>query len=128
MQTQRLNPETVATPLANYRQVVRKGAIVTTAGMVGIDPDGNLVGEGDIVAQTRKTLDNIRLALEAVGASVADIVKTTVYLTDFAEYKGMNTAFDEFFTDHPPARATVRAELVRPEFLVEIDAIAVVDS
>ena len=128
MQVQRINPESMPTPLANYCQVVRKGPIVTTAGVVAFDANGSIVGMGDMAAQTRQTLENMRLALEAVGASVADVVKTTIYITDFGNYKDMNPVFDEFFGDHPPARATVRADLVLPELLIEMDAMAVIDS
>ena len=127
MQVQRVNPETLSKPMASYCQVVRKGPIVTTAGMVGFSLAGELVGEGDIVAQTRQTLENLKAALEAVGASMSDVIQTTIYLSDFAEYKGMNSVYNEYFGDHPPARATVRADLVLPSLLVEIDAIAVVD-
>ena len=127
MQAQRLNPESVSKPMASYCQVVRKGSIVATAGMVAFDASGNLVGEGDIVAQTRQTLENTKNALEAAGASMKDVIKTTVFITDFANYKGMNSVYNEISHDAPPARATVRVDLALPSLLVEIDAIAVVD-
>ena len=126
MQAQRLRPETLSTPMAAYSQVVRKGNIVTTAGMIALDRDGNLVGEGDIHAQTRQTLENLKTALEAAGASIEDVIKTTIFLSDFANYKGMNEVYNEYFRDNPPARATVGAKIVLPTLLVEIDAIAVV--
>lgn len=127
MAIERFNPPTMMTPLGSYCQATRHGALVMTAGVAAIDRDGKIVGPGDIVAQTRATLDNLRLALEAAGASLADVMKVTVYLADFAHYKGFNQAFDEVFADRAPARATVRADLVLPELLVEIDAIAVTD-
>ena len=127
MEAQRVNPDTLSTPLAAYSQVVRKGQFVTTAGLIAIDADGNLVGEGDIEAQTRQTIENMKHALEAVGASLSDVIKTTLYLSDLTNYKAMNAVYNEYFAAHPPARATVGAELVRPSLLFEMDAIAVLD-
>jgi reactive intermediate/imine deaminase len=114
-------------PLGSYCQSARRGNIVATAGVAAVNSAGQVVGGTDIVEQTRATLDNLKLALEAAGASIADVIKVTVFLTDFANYKGFNRAFDEYFADNPPARATVRADLVIPALLVEIDAIAVLD-
>ena len=128
MDAQRINPEGLSTPMAAYSQVVRKGNMVTTAGMIALDRDGNLVGEGDIRAQTRQTLENLKTALEAAGASLQDVIKTTIFLSDFANYPGMNEVYNEYFSDCPPARATVGAEVVLPTLLVEIDAIAVVET
>ena len=128
MQVQRLNPPSLMKPIGSYCQVARKGNIVTVAGMVAIDASGNLVGAGDIRAQTRKVLENMQTALVAAGAKVTDVLKTTVYLSDFSNYKGMNEIFDEVFKSCPPARATIRADLYKPEWLIEIDAIAVADS
>ena len=126
MEAQRLNPNSLSTPMAAYSQVVRKGNIVTTAGMISLNGEGKVVGEGDIGAQTRQTLENLKTALEAAGATIQDVIKTTIFVSDFANYKGMNEVYNEYFQDHPPARATVRADIVLPTLLVEIDAIAVV--
>ena len=127
MEAQRVNPDTLSTPLVAYSQVVRKGQFVTTAGLIAIDADGNLVGEGDIEAQTRQTIENMKHALEAVGASLKDVIKTTLYLSDLTNYKAMNAVYNEYFAAHPPARATVGAVLVLPSLLFEMDAIAVLD-
>jgi reactive intermediate/imine deaminase len=128
MNVQRFVPPTMMKPLGSYCQSARRGNIVATAGVAAVDRDGKVVGGNDIVAQTRATLDNLKLALEAAGASISDVIKVTVFLTDFANYKGFNTAFDEYFANDPPARATVRADLVIPALLIEIDAIAVLDT
>jgi reactive intermediate/imine deaminase len=128
MNVQRFAPQTMMKPLGRYCQSARRGNIVATAGVAAVDRDGKVVGGNDIVAQTRATLDNLKLALEAAGASISDVIKVTVFLTDFANYKGFNTAFDEYFANDPPARATVRADLVIPALLIEIDAIAVLDT
>jgi 2-iminobutanoate/2-iminopropanoate deaminase len=126
MEALRVNPDTLMKPLAAYHQVVRKGSTVAVAGMVGMDVEGNIVGEGDIIAQTRKSLESMKACLEAVGATMNDVIKTTIYLTDLANYKGMNIAYNEFLEDVAPARATVLVDLALPELLVEIDALAIV--
>ena len=126
MEAQRINPDNVCKPLASYCQVVRKGNIVTTAGQVAIDPAGDIVGMGDIVAQTRQTLENLKNSLAAAGAEMTDVIKTMIFISDLANYKGMNEVYDEYFANNPPARSTVRADLALPDLLVEIEAIAVV--
>ena len=126
MEIQRVNPEGLATPLAAYSQVVRAGSLVTTAGLIALDAEGKVVGEGDVEAQVRKTLDNLVIALEAVGASLNDVIKTTLYVSDMADYKTVNDIYNQYFADIRPARATVEAPLVMPSLLFEMDAIAVV--
>jgi 2-iminobutanoate/2-iminopropanoate deaminase len=128
MNVQRFVPSTMMKPLGSYCQSARRGNIVATAGVAAVDRDGKVVGGNDIVAQTRATLDNLKFALEAAGASISDVIKVTVFLTDFANYKGFNAAFDEYFAKDPPARSTVRADLVIPALLIEIDAIAVLNT
>ena len=127
MEALRVNPDTLMKPLAAYHQVVRKGSTVAVAGMIGMDADGNVVGEGDIVAQTRKSLENMKACLEAVGATMNDVIKTTIYLTDLTNYNGMNVAYDEFLGEVAPARATVLVKLALPSLLVEIDAFAIAE-
>ena len=127
MSIQRINPNTLMTPGAPYHAVVRKGNVVTTAGQIAFDAQGNLVGEGDIAAQTRQTLENVKNALEGAGATLDDVVKTTVFITDFANFKAMNEVYGEFFGDSLPARSTVGVQLALPTLLVEIEAMAVVD-
>ena len=127
MQTTRLNPPSLPKPAATYSQVVRKGALVTTAGMIALDAEGRVVGEGDVEAQTRQVMKNIETALGAVGASLKDVVKTTIFLSDMAHYQGMNAVFNEYFQGNPPARSTVQTGLALPSLMVEIEALALVD-
>ena len=126
MGIQRINPASMAEPIAPYTLVVRKDNVVTTAGMLGLNADGKLVGD-DITSQTRQTLDNIRTALEAAGASLDDVVKVTVFITDIGNFSGMNAVYTEVFGDTKPARSTVGVELALPGALVEIEATAVLD-
>jgi len=127
MQVTRLNPPSLPKPPAAYSQVVREGSLVTTAGMIALDAEGRVVGEGDIAAQTRHVMVNIETALGAVGASLSDVVKTTIFLSDMAHYQGMNAVFNEYFQGNPPARSTVQAGLALPSLMVEIEAMALVD-
>lgn len=120
-----LNPDTVATPGAGYAQGVAAGGSVYVAGQVAQDPSGAIVGVGDMVAQTRQTLANVANVLAAGGLTLSDIVSTTVYLTDLGQYRAFCATWCEVFGDHTPARATVKADLVHPDLLVEVQAIAV---
>jgi|TARA_Y100000031_G_scaffold142627_1_gene172326 reactive intermediate/imine deaminase len=92
-----------------------------------MDGEGNLVGEGDVAAQTRQVLRNLKAVLEEGSATVADVMKTTVYLSDIGEFAGMNEAYAEFFGNDKPARTTVQAALANPKFLVEIEAVAMIE-
>ena len=124
MDIQRINPDSMATPIAPYTLVVRKGKLVTTAGMMALDANGKLVGE-DIESQTRQTIANVVTALGAAGASLDDVVKVTVFITDVENFAAMNSVYTEFFSESRPARSTVCVELVLPGALVEIEATAV---
>jgi reactive intermediate/imine deaminase len=104
----------------------KSGELVFVAGIVALDENGEMVGKDDVRAQTRQVLENIKALVTAAGGSLSDVNKTTVYITDFSNYAGMNEVYAEYFSEAPPARATVRADLFNPDLLVEIDAIAVV--
>ena len=93
-----------------------------------MDAAGNVVGAGDVRAQTRQVLENIRDVLAAAGGSLEDIVYNMIFLADLDDYQAMNEVYGSYFQENPPARACVQAGLVKPEFLVEIAATAVIDS
>ena len=95
--------------------------MIFTAGQVAFDGEGKLTGIGDVRVQTRQTLSNVRAVLKEGGATLADVMKTTVYLANIADFAAMNEVYTEFFGDHKPARTTVEASLVSPEMLVEIE-------
>ena len=118
------SPRIAHVPGAPYSLGTKAGNLVFVAGMVALNQAGQLVGKGDIRAQTRQVLENVRSILEAGGAQMSDVVKATVYITDLANFAAMNEIYKSYFTSDPPARATVKAELVNKDFLVEIDAIA----
>lgn len=111
--------------VAPFSQGVRVGSLVFTAGQASIDLDANVVGVGDIRVQTEQTLKNLSAALERCGATVRDVVKMTIWIRDFNDYDGMNEVYARWFEPPEPVRACVRSELVFPELLVEMEAIAV---
>lgn len=123
-----VTPAGMAQPIAPYSWATRAGDLIFVSGQAALAPDGSIVGPGDIRRQTEQTLENIRITLEAAGATFDDIVRTTVYIIDNADYAGMNEVYRRYFPDAPPARATLITALVMEGLLVEIDAIAALDS
>ncbi|UCG07225.1 MAG: RidA family protein [Desulfobacterales bacterium] len=121
-----LQPSTLGVPIAPYVPGTKRNAFVFTSGQVALDKEGNLVGKGDVGAQTRQVLQNIKAVLQEGGATLDDVMKTTVFLADIKDFSAMNEVYADFFGDAKPARSTVQAALARPEFLVEIEAIAIV--
>ena len=107
-----------------YSQAVRSGPWVFVSGQIPIDPATGKIVEGDIAAQTERVLKNLAAILEAAGAGLAQVVKTTVYLRDLTEFARMNEVYARFFADKPPARATVEVSRLPRDVQVEIDAIA----
>lgn len=109
-----------------YSPGVRAGGFIFVSGSVSVDPaSGQLAGKGDVRAQTRQVLENIRAVLMAGGSSLEKVVKSTVFLTHMADFSEMNDVYREFFPVDPPARSTVGVnELARGEFLVEIEVVA----
>ena len=103
---------------------VQVGEFLFISGTVGNDATGNLVGVGDCEAQTRQVFANIKTITEAAGASMNDVVKITCFLIDVADDSAYGKVRSETFPSNPPASSTVMvAALVRPEFLVEVEAI-----
>jgi 2-iminobutanoate/2-iminopropanoate deaminase len=121
------NPPQLPQAIGPYSWATRHGNLIFLAGTAGIGADGKLVGEGDIRKQTEVTLENLKVAVTAAGGTLDDIVKTTVYLGDVADYSGMNEVYRRYFPEGPPARATLITGFVVPGLLVEIEAIAALD-
>ncbi len=109
-----------------YSQAVKVGPLVYTAGQIGIDPaTGEIVPSG-VEAETRQALTNLKHVLEAAGASLATVVKTTVFLRDINDFAKMNAVYAEFFTEGFPARSAVQAAALPKGAAVEIEAVAYV--
>jgi 2-iminobutanoate/2-iminopropanoate deaminase len=114
-------------PVGPYSQAIRAGNLVFVAGQIPVDAATNTMPQG-IGDQTRVVLGNLQAVLEAAGASLADVVKTTVYMKDLGEFVAMNQVYAAFFKESPPARATVEVSALPKGARVEIEAIAVVPS
>ena len=112
--------------LGPYSVAISTGALVYTSGQLGLNPaTGDLV-EGGIQAQTRQALENIKNVLEAAGTSLENVIKTTVFLQDMAEFAQMNGVYGEFFTADQPARSAVQVAALPKAGAVEIEVVAVV--
>ena len=94
------------------------------SGQIPLDPATNQLIEGDIAAQTERVLENLKAVLEACGASLDTVLKTTVFLKDMSEFAKMNEVYGRYFPSNPPARSTVEAARLPRDVRVEIDAIA----
>jgi 2-iminobutanoate/2-iminopropanoate deaminase len=108
-----------------YSQAVEGGDLVFLSGQIPLDPStGQFIGAGDIQAQTERVILNLKGILQAAGLSLADIVRTTVYMVDLAEFAKMNEIYGRHFSVEPPARSTVQVSALPRGARVEIDAIA----
>ncbi|MEB3350212.1 MAG: Rid family detoxifying hydrolase [Cyanobacteriota bacterium] len=114
-------------PVGPYNQAVLAGGVLYCSGQIALDPvSGSLVGGGDVAAETRQALANLQAVLAAAGASGKQVVRTTVYLADMADFAAVNAIYAEVFgAGVSPARACVQAAALPKGARVEIDAIAV---
>ena len=109
-----------------YSQAIIANGMVYTAGQIPLDPGTmQLVGGDDVAAQTERVMQNLSAILDAAGASLATVVKTTVFLKDMDDFAAMNEVYGRHFGDHRPARSTVQAAKLPKDVRVEIEAIAV---
>jgi aminoacrylate peracid reductase len=120
-------PKGSAPPLAPYSPGTKAGNAVYVSGTLALDSQGKLIGKGDVKAQTRHILESIKAVLEAAGGSLQDVTFNHIFLADMNSYAAMNEVYREYFPANPPARYCIRADLVKPEFLVEIASIAHLD-
>src|SRR5688500_852943 len=114
--------------LGPYSPAIRSGNFVFVSGQIPIDPaSGELIPEKDIASQTRRVLLNMQALLAAAGATLDQVVRTTVFLKDMNDCAGMNGAYSEFFTHTPPARATVEVARLPKDVGIEVDCIAMLE-
>jgi 2-iminobutanoate/2-iminopropanoate deaminase len=123
--TQTVFTDAAPAPIGPYSQAVVAGGMLYTAGQIGMDADGNLVGD-DAAAQARRALENLRAVLEAGGSSLQRVVKTTVFLKNMNDFAAVNAVYAEFFDAAKPARSTVEVARLPKDGLVEVEAIAIV--
>jgi 2-iminobutanoate/2-iminopropanoate deaminase len=121
---ERITPPGIPAPRGPYSPAVRAGGFIFVAGQGPVDPATNQFSFGDIKHETRIVLENIRRILEGCGATMADVVKCSVFLADGGDFAAMNEVYAEFFGQNKPARTTVEAKFAVKEMKVEIDCVA----
>src|SRR6266550_4264580 len=110
-----------------YSQAVRAGSLVFCAGQVPLDPKTGQIVSEDIAEQTKRVLDSVTAILKAEQLTLAHVVKTTVFLTDFGDFQKMNEVYTTYFSNQPPARSTVGVSTLPKNARVEIEVIALAD-
>jgi len=112
------------TPIGPYSQAVKSGPFIFVSGQLPINPENGRLEQGDVQTLTRVILTNIREILKAAGAEMSHVVKTTVYMTDLANFGEMNFVYDEFFSLPYPARSTVQVAALPAGSPLEIEVVA----
>jgi reactive intermediate/imine deaminase len=117
--------EGLSEPISHYTDAVRHGDLLFISGVAPFDAQGRLVGDGDVVEQTRQIFRNMELVLKAAGLGFGDVLKVTVYLTDVADRKAINPVRQQYFGQARPASTLIGvAQLAIPGMKVEIEAVA----
>lgn len=119
-----VHTEAAPAAVGPYSQAIRSGTLVLTAGQIGLDPANGRLVSADVAEQTRRALENLAAVLAAAGSSMAAVLKTTVFLTDMADFAAMNAVYAEYFGADPPARSTVAVAGLPLGARVEVEAVA----
>ena len=115
-----------AKAIGPYSPALKVGNMVFLSGSIPLDPVSGQVVAGDITAQTRRVMENIKALLDAGGTDFSDVVRTTVFMVDLAEFGAMNEVYASYFTAPYPARSTVQVVKLPKDVRVEIDVIAII--
>ena len=118
--------EDAPSAIGPYSQAIVANGMVFTAGQIALNPAGQIVGDGDVASETRQALSNLQAVLEAAGAGLDTVIKTTVFLADMEDFGAMNAVYAQFFEAPYPARSAVEAARLPKDVRVEIEAVALV--
>jgi 2-iminobutanoate/2-iminopropanoate deaminase len=124
MQRERISTTDAPGAIGPYSQAIATSSLVFCSGQVALEPASGALVEGDARAQTRRALENLSGVLNAAGSSLAQVVKTTVFLVSMSDFTAMNEVYAEFFPGDPPARSTIAVVELPKDARVEIEAIA----
>jgi 2-iminobutanoate/2-iminopropanoate deaminase len=118
-----INTNKAPQAIGPYAQAIKTESFVFTAGQIAIDPNTNAFINEDVATQTRQVLENLKAVVEASGSSLANALKTTVYLTEPENFAPMNEIYGQYFKTEPPSRTTIFVKALPKNALVEIDVI-----
>ena len=110
-----------------YSQAVKSGNFIFASGQIHLDPVSGAMAENNIQAQTERVMENIKGLLESENLTFANVIKTTCFLSDMANFAAFNEVYAKYFTENPPARSTVAVKALPKDALVEVEIIAVVE-
>ena len=127
MSRQPIHSDRAPAAIGPYSQAVRSGDMVFLSGQIALDPDTGLLVEGDVEAQARQAFDNLRAVCEAAGASLDNVVRLGLYLTDLDQFARVNAVMSDYFDTPFPARSTIEVSGLPRGALFEVDAIVVLD-
>ena len=121
-----ISTDTAPKAVGPYSQAIEAGNFLFVSGQLPLHPQSGEIVGNDITAQTRQSIENIKAILAAAGVSLADVVKTTVFLQNMGDFVRMNEVYQQYFGDSAPARSTVEVAKLPKNALVEIESIAVI--
>lgn len=123
-----INSKNAPAPIGPYsHSVMAEGKMLFISGQIPFDANGNLIGDGDVVAQTHQAIKNIEAIVSEAGGKLSDVVKTTVLMQDMNDFTKMNEVYDSYFGATKPARAAFQVSRLPKDVLVEIEAVACLD-
>jgi 2-iminobutanoate/2-iminopropanoate deaminase len=125
-EVRRIHTDRAPDAVGPYSQAIVHSGLVYTAGQIPLDPQSMQMVEGDVAAQTERVMQNLAAVLEAAGASLGSVIKTTVFLQSMGDFAAMNEVYGRHFGEHRPARSTVEVARLPKDARVEIEAVAAV--
>lgn len=120
-----INASNAPAPIGPYSHAIKVGPLLFVSGMIALDVAGNKVGAGSATKETEQAMENMKAVIEAAGGRMDQVAKTTIFVTDLADIKFVNQAYEKYFPAGPPARSTVQVVKLPKDVKVEIEAIAV---